>query len=134
MSMCLGCSTNQEHLLVGAIPTIGGQTWEQEGHHCGSTQPCDHWLLPAKEPAQLRRSRRRLFRSHRFCRSEAILDQTTRETRAQGDSRADPSHLTNCFPSMFSREKAGLQRDAIRSQCSTCSRHKEKETGYEKDY
>jgi hypothetical protein len=28
-------------------------------------------------------------------------------------------------------EKAGLQRDAIRSQCSTCSRHKEKETGYE---
>jgi hypothetical protein len=26
-------------------------------------------------------------------------------------------------------EKAGLQRDAIRSQCSTCSRHKEKETG-----
>ena len=30
-------------------------------------------------------------------------------------------------------EKAGLQRDAIRSQCSTCSRHKEKETDYEKD-
>jgi hypothetical protein len=30
-------------------------------------------------------------------------------------------------------EKAGLLRDAIRSQCSTCSRHKEKETGYEKD-
>jgi hypothetical protein len=30
-------------------------------------------------------------------------------------------------------EKAGLRRDAIRSQCSTCSRHKEKETGYEKD-
>jgi hypothetical protein len=30
-------------------------------------------------------------------------------------------------------EKAGLQRDAIRSQCSTCSRHKEKETGYAKD-
>jgi hypothetical protein len=30
-------------------------------------------------------------------------------------------------------EKAGLQRDAIRSQRSTCSRHKEKETGYEKD-
>jgi hypothetical protein len=30
-------------------------------------------------------------------------------------------------------EKAGLQRDAIRSQCSTCSRHKEKETGCEKD-
>jgi hypothetical protein len=26
-------------------------------------------------------------------------------------------------------EKTGLQRDAIRSQCSTCSRHKEKETG-----
>src|SRR5712675_413651 len=26
-------------------------------------------------------------------------------------------------------EKAGLQRDAIRSQGSTCSRHKEKETG-----
>jgi hypothetical protein len=30
-------------------------------------------------------------------------------------------------------EKAGLRRDAIRSQCSTCSRHKERETGYEKD-
>ena len=30
-------------------------------------------------------------------------------------------------------EKAGLPRDAIRSQCSTCSRHNEKETGYEKD-
>ncbi len=30
-------------------------------------------------------------------------------------------------------EKAGLQRDAMRSQSSTCSRHKEKETGYEKD-
>jgi|ERR1700722_12462056 len=29
-------------------------------------------------------------------------------------------------------EKAGLQRDAIRSQCSTCSRHK-KETGNEED-
>jgi transposase len=27
---------------------------------------CNHWLLPAKEPAQLRRSRWRLFRSHRF--------------------------------------------------------------------
>ena len=50
------------------------------------------------------------------------FDQTTRETRAQGDSRADPSHLTNCFPSMFSREKAGLQRDAIRSQWSTRSK------------
>jgi hypothetical protein len=42
------------------------------------------------------------------------------------------SHMTR---SPFHRwdEKAGLQRDAIRSQCSTCSRHKEKETGYEKD-
>jgi hypothetical protein len=29
-------------------------------------------------------------------------------------------------------EKAGLPRDAIRSQCSTCSRHNEKETGNEK--
>jgi hypothetical protein len=29
-------------------------------------------------------------------------------------------------------EKAGLQRDAISSQCSTCSRHK-KETGDEED-
>jgi hypothetical protein len=29
-------------------------------------------------------------------------------------------------------EKAGLHRDAIRSQCSTCSRHK-KETGDEED-
>ena len=29
-------------------------------------------------------------------------------------------------------EKAGLQRDAIRSQCLTCSRHK-KETGDEED-
>ena len=30
-------------------------------------------------------------------------------------------------------EKAGLLRDAIRSQCSTCSRHKEKETGNAED-
>jgi hypothetical protein len=30
-------------------------------------------------------------------------------------------------------DKAGLRRDAIRSQCSTCSKHKEKETGYEED-
>jgi len=30
--------------------------------------------------------------------------------------RADQSRLTNCFSSMFSREKAGLHRDAIRSQ------------------
>jgi hypothetical protein len=30
-------------------------------------------------------------------------------------------------------EKAGLPRDAIRSQCSTCSRHNEKETGNEKE-
>jgi hypothetical protein len=30
-------------------------------------------------------------------------------------------------------EKAGLLRDAIRSQCSTCSRHNKKETGNEKD-
>ena len=36
---------------------------------------------------------------------------------------------------LFTRwdEKAGLQRDAIRSQCSTCSRHNEKETGDEED-
>src|SRR6202521_1170624 len=31
-------------------------------------------------------------------------------------------------------EKAGLQRDAIRSQWSTRSKRKRKETGYEKDY
>jgi hypothetical protein len=30
-------------------------------------------------------------------------------------------------------EKAGLPRDAIRSQCSTRSWRKEKETGYEED-
>src|SRR6267143_6130376 len=100
MSLCLGCSANQEHLLVGAIPASGGQAWQQEGHHRGSTQPCNHWLLPAKEPAQLRRSRWRLFRTHRFCRFEAILRQTTRETRAQGDSSTDQSSLTNCFSSI----------------------------------
>jgi hypothetical protein len=32
-----------------------------------------------------------------------------------------------------SEEKTGLPRDAIRSQCSTCSKHNEKETGNEKD-
>jgi hypothetical protein len=42
------------------------------------------------------------------------------------------SHIT-ISPFIRWDEKAGLQRDAIRSQCSTCSRHKEKETGYEKD-
>ena len=30
-------------------------------------------------------------------------------------------------------EKAGLPRDAVRSQCWTCSKH-EKKTGNEKDY
>jgi len=30
-------------------------------------------------------------------------------------------------------EKAGLPRDAIRSQCSTCSKHNEKETGNARD-
>jgi hypothetical protein len=30
-------------------------------------------------------------------------------------------------------EKAGLPRDAIRSQCSTCSKHNEKETGNAED-
>jgi hypothetical protein len=47
-----------------------------------------------------------------------------------------PSASTNTlavFASIRWNEKAGLPRDAIRSQCSTCSRHKEKETGYEKD-
>jgi hypothetical protein len=39
-------------------------------------------------------------------------------SRAEGPKRTD---------------EAGLPRDAIRSQCSTCSRHNEKETGYEKD-
>src|ERR1700722_1902986 len=61
MSMCLGCSANQEHLPVGAIPASGVPTGQQEGDHRSGTQPCNHWLLPAKEPAQLRRSRWRLF-------------------------------------------------------------------------
>ncbi len=42
---------------------------------------------------------------------------------------------TKTFPITVIRwdEKAGLPRDAIRSQCSTCSRHNEKETGDEED-
>jgi len=40
-----------------------------------------------------------------------------------------------CGPGVIDRwdEKAGLPRDAIRSQCSTCSKHNEKETGDEED-
>ena len=45
----------------------------------------------------------------------------------------NPDSQLTIIPFIRWDEKAGLQRDAIRSQGSTCSRHKEKETGYEKD-
>jgi hypothetical protein len=60
------------------------------------------------------------------------LFQVKRKKCAQkGLDRAD---IVRDARSAFTRwdEKAGLQRDAIRSQCSTCSRHK-KETGNEED-
>src|SRR5229473_2060633 len=69
--------------------------------------------------------------------SEQELDEPVRIARAWCFSiRPLISNLGGKPITPFLRwdEKAGLRRDAIRSQCSTCSRHKEKETGYEKDY
>src|SRR6516225_5073819 len=56
--------------------------------------------------------------------------------RAEGEHFSLDIPFNRTFPvSPFIRwdEKAGLPRDAIRSQCSTCSKHNEKETGNAED-
>ena len=47
--------------------------------------------------------------------------------------RGDRSPQLPVLPFPRWDEKAGLPRDALSSQCSTCSRHKEKETGNAED-
>src|ERR1700680_171035 len=78
---------------------------------------------------------------------EGVVEQTEARrahfamAKRRGSDGSSPEVRTPLGPGNIPRtpflrwdEKAGLRRDAIRSQCSTCSRHKEKETGYEKDY
>src|SRR5713226_6559648 len=74
---------------------------------------------------------------------EALTDRSTFIVRVRSPaSRRDVDRAGRLTPGGASLsfsgitrwdEKAGLPRDAIRSQCSTCSRHNEKETGNEKD-
>ena len=64
LSMRLGCRANQEHLLVLAVQTLSREARQEESHHRGGTYPYSHWLSPAEEPEQLRRSWRKLLRSH----------------------------------------------------------------------
>ena len=117
LSMRLGCRANQEHLLVLAVQTLSREARQEESHHRGGTYPYSHWLSPAEEPEQLRRSWRKLLRSHPLRRSKAVLGEAAATTRAQdGCSRADRSCLTHRFSQLFSRENAGLRRDAVRSQ------------------
>src|ERR1700758_142821 len=116
LSVCLGCRANQEHLLILAVQTLSGKTRQEKSHHRGGAYHHCHWLSLAKEPKQLRGSWRKLLRSHPLRRSQAIPGEAAPTTRAQGNSRADGSCLTHRFPQLFSREKAGLRRDAVRSQ------------------
>jgi hypothetical protein len=65
----------------------------------------------------------------------AVTQNITRSIEwAEKQEKLQPQEMCFFLTSTFIElirwdEKAGLQRDAIRSQCSTCSRHKEKETG-----
>src|SRR5215469_685590 len=116
LSVRLGGHANQEHLLVLAVQTLSGEARQEKSHHRGGTYPHRHWLSLAEKPEQLRGSWRKLLRSHPLRRSQAVLGEAAPTTRAQGNSRADGSCLTHRFPQLFSREKAGLRRDAVRSQ------------------
>ena len=116
LSMRLGCCANQEHLLVLAVQTLSREARQEESHHRGGTYPYSHWLSPAEEPEQLRRSWRKLLRSHPLRRSKALPGEAAATTRAQSNTRADRSCLIHRFSQLFSRENAGLRRDAVRSQ------------------
>ena len=134
LSMRLGCRANQEHLLVLAVQTLSREARQEEGDHRGGTYPYRHWLSPAEEPEQLRGSWRKLLRSHPLRRSKAVLGEAAPTARAQGNSRADRSCLTYRFPQLFSREKAGLRRDAVTLPSYRRARSTEKkETGNEED-
>jgi hypothetical protein len=94
--------------------------------------PHRHCLSLAEEPEQLRGPWRKLLRSRPLRRSQAVLGEAAPTTRAQGNSRVDGSCLTNRFPQLFSREKAGL-----RTGCCTLPSYRraqgtdKKETGNE---
>jgi hypothetical protein len=134
VSMRLGCRANQEHLLALAVQTLSREARQEKSHHRGGPYPHSHWLSLAEEPEQLRGSWRKLLRSHPLRRSQAVFGEAAPTTRAQGNSRADGSCLTHRFPQLFSRENAGLRRDAIRSQViDALEAQKIKETGNEED-
>ena len=50
LSMRLGCSANQEHLLVLAVQTLSREARQEKSHHRGGTYPDRHWLSLAEEP------------------------------------------------------------------------------------
>jgi hypothetical protein len=134
LSVRLGCRTNQEYLLVLTVQTLSREARQEKSHHRGGTYPHRHWLSLTEEPEQLRGSWRKLFRSHPLRRSKAVPGEAAPTTGAQGNSRADGSCLTQYFPQWFwfSREKAGLRRDAVRSQVIDVLEAQEiKETGNE---
>src|SRR5260370_31134049 len=120
LSVRLGCRAHQEYLLVLAVQALGGKTRQEKIHDGGGAYHHRHWLSLAEEPEQLRGSWRKLFRSPPLRGSQAVLGEAAPPTRAPGNSRADGSCLTHGFPQLFSREKAGLRRDAVRSQVLTC--------------
>jgi hypothetical protein len=60
--------------------------------------PHSHWLSLAEEPKQLRRSWRKLLRSHPLRWSQAVFGEAAPATRAQGNPRTDGSGLTQRFP------------------------------------
>ena len=134
LSVRLGCRANQEHLLVLAVQTLSGKTRPEKSHHRGGAYPHRYWLSLAEESEQLRGSWRKLLRSHPLRRSQAVFGEAAPTTRAQGNPRADGSCLTHRFPQLFSREKAGLRRDAVGSQVIDVLEAQEiKETGNEED-
>ena len=76
---------------------------------------------------------RRIRRFHGLTRREReimnVLYKLEKATVA--DVLGEPESTCSAFTRWD--EKAGLPRDAIRSQCSTCSKHQEKETGNAED-
>jgi transposase len=85
----MGCRANQEHLLVLSVQALSREARQEKSHHRGGTYPHSHWLSLAEEPEQLRRSWRKLLRSHPLRRSKAVPGEAAPTTRAQGNSRAD---------------------------------------------
>jgi hypothetical protein len=87
-----------EHLLVLAVQTLSRETRQEENRHRRGTYPLSHWLSLAEEPKQLRRSWRKLLRSHPLRRSQSVFGEAAPATRAQDNSRTDGSCVTQRFP------------------------------------